>query len=221
MHIHRKTPEDVWNRVKLARRVLRRNAHCRPDANPAWHKTALRTRAYFVKMRGARSESVGIYPVEIVWSFIGSLIGMAVLSWCNLEVFARADNLLLMGTFGASAMLLFGAPQVAFAQPRNVIGGHVVSALAGITVAKLFGDVSHVAPALAVAGAIAAMHATGTLHPPGGGTALIMATGSPAVAEFGYYAVIFPAATGALILVLVALFTNNLARDRRYPVYWW
>ena len=29
------------------------------------------------------------------------------------------------------------------------------------------------------------------------------------------------AVTGAVILVLVALFVNNLARDRRYPVHWW
>lgn len=221
MHIHRKTPQDVWSRVKVARRVLRGNTQHKTDANPLRRKAAIRARAYFAKMRGSRSASLAIYPVEIVWSFVGSLVGMTVLNWCNLEVFGRTDNLLLMGTFGASAMLLFGAPQVPFAQPRNVIGGHVVSALVGITVVKLFGDTAYVTPALAVAGAIAAMHATGTLHPPGGGTALLMTTGSPAVAEFGYYAVIFPAATGAAILVLAALFTNNLARDRRYPVYWW
>ena len=181
----------------------------------------MRAKAYFAKMRGGRPTDMEIFPVKIMWSFIGSLIGMLLLTLCNTVLFSRTDNLLLMGTFGASAMLLFGAPQVPFAQPRNVIGGHVVSALVGITAYKLCGDASFLAPALGVAGAIAAMHTTGTLHPPGGGTALMMATGDQAVVQYGYLAVLFPVATATGILVVVALITNNLARDRRYPISWW
>ncbi|CAK7003427.1 MAG: hypothetical protein DELT_00127 [Desulfovibrio sp.] len=219
MRIHRTTDQDVWNRVKVARRMVRVNA-CPPHRSQAQHKAFFRARAYFAKMRGTPSASGEIYPVEIAWSFLGSLIGIALLSWVDTDFF-HANKLLLMGTFGASAMLLFGAPQVPFAQPRNVIGGHVVSALVGIAVVEILGDVSHITPALAVAGAIAAMHVTGTLHPPGGGTALLMATGSPAVAQYGFLAALFPTAVGSGILVLVALFVNNLARDRRYPVSWW
>lgn len=219
MRIHRTTPQDVWKRVAIARGALR-NRPCPPLRKRGWNRLAAKARSYFLKMKGLPPEQTEIYPVEILWSFVGSLIGMAILSWCNMEVFDRADNLLLMGTFGASAMLLFGAPQVPFAQPRNVVGGHVVSALVGITAYTLLGATPHATPALAVAGAIAAMHVTGTLHPPGGGTALMMATGNRAVTEYGYFAVIFPVATGTIILVCVALIVNNLARDRRYPVSW-
>ncbi len=221
MRIHRTTSQDVWNRVKVARRVLRGHPHCPPGQTHATHKAKARARAYFAKMRGQPGKGVEIFPVEILWSFIGSLIGMAVLSLCNTELFSRTDNLLLMGTFGASAMLLFGAPQVPFAQPRNVVGGHVVSALAGITAHYLLEGAPHLAPALAVAGSIAAMYVTGTLHPPGGGTALLMGMGGPMVAEFGYFAAVFPVAVGSFLLVAVALVTNNLARDRRYPASWW
>lgn len=73
----------------------------------------------------------------------------------------------MMGTFGASAMLLFGSPHVPFAQPRNVLGGHVVSAMVGVAAFQLVGHIPWLAAALAVSGAIAAMHVTGTLHPPG------------------------------------------------------
>lgn len=219
MRIHRTSPQDVWNRVKLARRVLGDRPRRRPNQPQRRHR--IRARAYFAKMRGMPGKGTVIFPVEILWSFIGSFIGMSVLAFLNMQVFAREDNLLLMGTFGASAMLLFGAPQVPFAQPRNVVGGHVISALVGITVSMACGDAPFIAPALAVAGAIAAMHATGTLHPPGGGTALMMATGDQAVIQYGYLAVLFPVATGAATLVAVALITNNLARDRRYPVSWW
>ena len=215
MRIHRTTSQDVWTRVKVARLVLRGRPHRQR------HKFRVRVRAYFAKMRGISGEELEIFPVEIMWSFIGSLIGMTVLALVNTQIFARADNLLLMGTFGASAMLLFGAPQVPFAQPRNVVGGHIVSALAGITAYKLCGDASLVAPPLGVAGAIAVMHVTNTLHPPGGGTALMMATGDQAVLQYGYLAVIFPVATATAILVAVALVINNLAYDRQYPVSWW
>lgn len=221
MRIHRTTSQDVWNRVKVARRVLRKPASPAHGRSIARNKVQARAKVYFAKMLGQRQEDLEIFPVEIFWSFTGSVIGMLILAWCNAEVFGRTDNLLLMGTFGASAMLLFGAPQVPFAQPRNVIGGHMISALVGITAYTLFGDASFVAPAIGVAGAIAAMHATGTLHPPGGGTALMMATGDQAVAQYGYLAVLFPVATATAILVAVALITNNLARDRRYPMSWW
>ena len=221
MHIHRTTPQDVWNRVKVARKVHRSRAQCPPARTPGWNRLLTRGKAYFAKMKGTPVPDVEIFPVEAFWSFVGSFAGMLLLSWCNWEVFARADNLLLMPTFGASSMLLFGAPQVPFAQPRNVVGGHVVSALVGITIYNLLGEASYCAPALAVALAIAGMHLTGTLHPPGGGTALMMVTGTPAIAEYGYFTAVFPVAVGALILVAVALVSNNLARDRRYPVSWW
>jgi CBS-domain-containing membrane protein len=219
MRIYRTTSQDVWNRVKVARRALRERSHRQPNRPARRH--AIRARAYFSKMCGLPGKGTVIFPLEILWSFIGSFIGITILAFVNTEALAREDNLLLMGTFGASAMLLFGAPQVPFAQPRNVVGGHVVSALVGITVYTLCGEGSFLAPALGVAGAIAAMHATGTLHPPGGGTALMMATGDQAVMQYGYLAVLFPVATGAALLVAVALITNNLARDRRYPVSWW
>ena len=221
MRIHRTTPEDVWNRVKVARRVHRERQYCARKQGPNWGKVAIRAKAYFAKMRGSPHDELQIYPVEVLWSFAGSLIGIGILSWCGSVLFPGKDNLLLMGTFGASAMLLFGAPLVPFAQPRNVIGGHVISALTGIAILKLFGDTPQIVPMLAVAGAIAAMHLTGSLHPPGGGTALLMVTGSPTVDQYGFFSALFPIGTGALILVLVALVVNNLARDRRYPVAWW
>ena len=220
MRIHRTTSKEVWKRVTIARSALRNRPRSQLHGH-GWNRFFARARAYFVKMKGMPSRAGEIYPVEIAWSFAGSLIGMGLLTWCNAVFFERTDNLLLMGTFGASAMLLFGAPQVPFAQPRNVVGGHVVSSLVGITAYFLFQGMPHLAPAFGVAGAIAAMHATGTLHPPGGGTALLMATGDPSVVEFGYFAVIFPVGTALSILVAVALVINNLARDRRYPVSWW
>ena len=74
---------------------------------------------------------------------------------------------MIIGSFGASAVLIYGAIKSPLAQPRNLLGGHVISALIGVTVFNLF-SLLWLAAALAVATSIAVMHATKTLHPPGG-----------------------------------------------------
>ena len=218
MRIHRTTAHETWAKALLARRVARKGAFCLQRASG---RHRLRLFAYLHKMRGGQRQEGTIYPIEVLWSFVGSFIGISLLAWCNEAVLARTDKLLMMGTFGASAMLLFGAPQVPFAQPRNVLGGHVVSALVGVTAFQLVGHIPWLAAALAVSGAIAAMHVTGTLHPPGGGTALMMTTAGPELTSLGYSALIFPVAAGVGILVLTALCINNISRRRRYPVTWW
>ena len=76
------------------------------------------------------------------------------------------------------------------------------------------------APAVAVATAIAVMHAPRTLHPPGGATALIAVIGSPEIHHLGFWYVLVPATLGPLILLVVALLINNIPRSRRYPEIW-
>ena len=76
------------------------------------------------------------------------------------------------------------------------------------------------APGLAVAAAIVLMHATRTLHPPGGATALIAVIGSPEIHALGFWYVLVPATLGPLILLVMALLINNLPRSRRYPEIW-
>src|SRR5450759_5392470 len=74
--------------------------------------------------------------------------------------------------------------------------------------------------AMAVATAIAIMHATRTLHPPGGATALIAVIGSPQIHDLGFFYVLVPVTLGTLILLAVALVVNNLPKSRRYPEVW-
>jgi CBS-domain-containing membrane protein len=77
------------------------------------------------------------------------------------------------------------------------------------------------APGLAVATAIALMHLTRTLHPPGGATALIAVIGSDHIHAAGLWYVLIPAGLGPAILLAVALVVNNLPATRRYPETWW
>ncbi len=115
---------------------------------------------------------------------------------------------------------MFGAVRSPLAQPRNLMGGHIVSALIGITAWKLFPQIPWLAESLAVGTAIAAMHLTRTLHPPGGATVLIAVIGSERIHDLGYLYVLIPATLGPLVLLLVALVVNNIPDSRRYPEIW-
>ncbi len=121
---------------------------------------------------------------------------------------------LVLGSFGATCVLVFGYPDVPFSQPRNVVGGHVLSSLTGLVFLAVFG--AHWwAVALALATAIALMMITRTVHPPAGSNPVIVFLTQPA-----WSFLIFPTLVGALVVVAVALLYNNATRTARYPKYW-
>ncbi len=82
-----------------------------------------------------------IDPWEHFWSFIGAFVGIFIIAYIQSLQLPSMENIFLIGSFGASSVLVYGAIQSPLAQPRNLIGGHVVSAIAGVTVAQLFPDI--------------------------------------------------------------------------------
>ena len=160
---------------------------------------------------------------KILLSWLGSFLGIFLLA--ALEASARSSGrsaLFLVPSLGASAVLVFGAPLADFSQPRNLIGGHVLSAIVGVTVHLLWPQNMVWASAVTVSSAIFVMHFTRTRHPPGGATALIAVIGSEPIKSLGYWYVLSPILAGAVILLLIALFVNNISSNprRHYPVYW-
>lgn len=161
---------------------------------------------------------------KIAWSWLGAFVGMYLVSVLSrVSDTDMLNSLFLVGSFGASAVLIYGAPQAEFSQPRNLLGGHILSALIGITVFKYLPLDVALLGALAVSLSIVVMHFTRTLHPPGGATALIAVIGSAEIHNLGYMFVLSPIGLGAVILLLVALVVNNMSGNpkRHYPRYWW
>lgn len=154
---------------------------------------------------------------EHFWAFVGSFIGIGIIAYLQSQTLPNADVVYLIGSFGASSVLVYGVIQSPLAQPRNLIGGHLVSAIVGVTVQKLAPDLLYITAPLAVSLAIVLMQITKTLHPPGGATALIAVTGSETIKNLGYWYVISPVLLGAIILLVVALFFNNITSKRKYP----
>lgn len=175
---------------------------------------------YFRKMKGSAKSPPAPGLQEIAWSWLGAFLGIAAVAIPHYRLLDGSDFILVIGSFGASAVLLYGAPKSPLAQPRNLLGGHVLSALIGVFCFQVFHGETWLAAALAVATAIAVMHATRTLHPPGGATALIAVIGGEQVHGLGYLYALLPAASGAVIMLLVALLINNIARTRKYPEFW-
>lgn len=156
---------------------------------------------------------------EHFWSFLGSFVGIGILAYIQSIHFKGNDAVYLIGSFGASSVLVYGIIQSPFSQPRNLVGGHLISALVGVTVHKLAPDIIWIAAPLAVSFAIILMQITKTLHPPGGATALIAIIGSDKIKSLGYMYVLSPVLVGVLILLITALVFNNMTANRYYPTH--
>jgi CBS-domain-containing membrane protein len=175
---------------------------------------------YMSKMKGGAKSPPGGPIHDLIWSWVGAVVGIGLCSYLSSRYFEPRDLSLLIGSFGASAVLIYAAIKSPLAQPRNLVGGHVLSGLTGVACYQIFGNTIWLAAALAVSLAIVVMLATKTLHPPGGATALIAVIGGPKVHSLGYLYAFLPAGAGAVILLLVAVVVNNLAEHRKYPEYW-
>ena len=175
---------------------------------------------YLAKMKGGAKSPPGVGVSELIWSWFGSALGIGICGYLSAQYFEPRDLTLLIGSFGASAVLVYGAIKSPLAQPRNLIGGHVVSGLTGVACYHLFGHIVWLAAAMAVSLAIVVMLATKTLHPPGGATALIAVIGGTKIHNLGFLYALIPAGTGAVILLVIALLVNNLSKSRKYPEYW-
>jgi len=176
---------------------------------------------FFKKFRGGKQSPPRAPVSEIIWSAIGAFVGIfAVYKMGSLGQLLIEDVLFLVGSFGASAVLIYGLPKSPYAQPRNLIFGHLFSATVGVTCALLLTSFPALAAALAVSLSLVVMHITRTIHPPGGATALIAVIGSDNIQQMAYWYVISPIFVGTLIMLVIALFVNNFSAYRRYPEFW-
>jgi CBS-domain-containing membrane protein len=119
---------------------------------------------------------------------------------------------------GASAVLLFAVPHGALSQPWNVFGGHILSALIGVSCALVLSN-EVVAASAAVGIAVGVMHYLRCIHPPGGATALAAVIGGEATHALGYQFVITPVLLNVLVMLLVAVAFNFVLPWRRYPAW--
>ncbi|HMV18150.1 MAG TPA: HPP family protein [Zoogloea sp.] len=167
--------------------------------------------AFLHRLRGHAAPLPPAPPLRaILLAGLGGFLAIAVVA----GLAERTAAALVLGSFGASCVLVFGFPEVPFSQPRNVVLGHVLSSAVGLACLSLAGP-HWWAAALAVALAIMGMMALRCVHPPAGSNPVIVFLLQP-----GWSFLLLPTLAGALLLVGVALVYNNLARDADWPRYW-
>ena len=140
----------------------------------------------------------------------------AALAIAAMELLAEGSAIpLLFVPFATSIVLVMGSPQVAAAQPRALIGGHLVATVVGLVVVKITGP-GITAAALAVGLAIVAMHVTRSFHPPAGIDPLVVVLNN-----MSWSFLLVPVAVGACLLAALALVWHNVFRRGSWPRSWW
>ena len=167
--------------------------------------------SYLTKLKGSPA-SIPPRPSfkEISFISLGVFLAASVIGF--LAYFTNEP--IIMGSFGASIFVLFVLPDSPFAQPRNVIVGHFVSTLVGLTFYHLVSS-DWWSMALALAFAIALMQFLRIPHPPAGSNPFIVFLLG---ANWDY--LWMPTLIGSVLIVMVALLYNNLSKNRSYPKYW-
>ena len=138
---------------------------------------------------------------------LGGMITIALLA----EAGTVSNLPLLIAPFGASCALVFGAPASPLAQPRNVIGGHLISTALGLLAAVLIG-VPSLAMAVGVGLAIAGMLLTDTLHPPAGADPIVVV-----LAHATWSFLLTPVLAGVLSIVLMGVIYHRALTGLTYP----
>ena len=128
---------------------------------------------------------------------------------------ARTATPLMIIPFATSIVLVTGSPQLEAAQPRALIGGHIVATAIGLFVLEL-GGAGPWAAALAVALAMVAMHLTRTFHPPAGIDPLLVVLNN-----MSWTFLIAPVAIGAILLALFAYLWHSFIGRQSWPTRWW
>ena len=169
---------------------------------------------HFLDITGFNSQTVS-HRERLITSFGGfcGILGVYFVSDTLLNAQATA---MIIASMGASAVLLFAVPHSALAQPWNVVGGHLISALIGVSCARFIPELL-VAAAVSVGCAIAAMHYLRCIHPPGGATALSAVIGGPMVHAMGYGYVLQPVLINAVVILVIAIVFNAMFDFYRYP----
>lgn len=141
---------------------------------------------------------------------LGAALAIGVMEWLS----ATMNYPLAVIPFATSIVLVIGSPDAPPAQPRALIGGHLVATLVGLMVLHAAGQQAWAA-ATAVGLAVLAMFVTRTFHPPAGiNPLLVVSAGLP------WTFVVAPVLAGALLLTAFAFVWHRWVRRQPWPEHW-
>ena len=153
---------------------------------------------------------------------IGAGITIGILEYITFQSVIAGTNygLWLAASFGSSVVVVFGYPENEFAQPKNVLLGHLLCTLVGIIFVTLFNitqdrSIFFIAIGLAVGISVMLMMAFKITHPPAGGNTIVVM-----LTQNSFHFLIFPIMVGAITIIIGGVIYNRLILKRKYPLTW-
>ena len=153
---------------------------------------------------------------------IGAGVTIGILAYITFQSVLAGTNygLWLAASFGSSVVVVFGYPENEFAQPKNVLLGHLLCALVGIIFVTLFNitqdrSIFFIAIGLAVGISVMLMMAFKITHPPAGGNTIVVM-----LTQDSFQFLVFPIMAGAITIIIGGVIYNRLILKRKYPLTW-
>ena len=153
---------------------------------------------------------------------VGAGVTIAILAYITFESVLAGTNygLWLAASFGSSVVVVFGYPENEFAQPKNVLFGHLLCAFIGIIFVTLFKisqdrTIFFLAIGLAVGISVLLMMHFKITHPPAGGNAIVVM-----LTQDSFQFLIFPIMVEAITIIIGGVIYNQFILKKKYPIKW-
>ena len=141
--------------------------------------------------------------INALFSSLGAFVCIGFLAYLNSSI---EGAIWLIPPFGASMVLVMAVYDSPLAKPKNLILGHILSALSGVIIFYLLGN-TFISLGLGVALAVFVMMMTNTVHPPAGANPIIVILTGQSLSF-----VFLPVAVGAITIVVFAYLYNKLLK---------
>ena len=153
---------------------------------------------------------------------IGATVTISILAYITFNSVLSGTNygLWIAASFGSSVVVVFGYPENEFAQPKNVLLGHILCAFVGIVFVTLFKisqdrSIFFLTIGLAVGISVMLMMAFKITHPPAGGNTIVVM-----LTQDSFQFLIFPIMVGAITIIIGGVIYNRLILKKNYPLKW-
>tara|TARA_B100001121_G_scaffold209354_1_gene183246 strand:- start:76 stop:543 length:468 start_codon:yes stop_codon:yes gene_type:complete len=148
----------------------------------------------------------------IIQSTLAGIFSIITIGVLTVLTYKTSYGIFLIASFGSTMVLLYGYSESPFAQPKNIILGHFLTALIGIIFLNFFPLPIYLNIPLAVGFGVMLMILLKVTHPPAGGNPIIVIIGS---VSFDY--LLTPVLIGSIIVVVFGVIINKFLFKKEYP----
>ena len=145
-------------------------------------------------------------------SVLAGIFSIITIGILTILTYKTSYGIFLIASFGSTMVLLYGYPDSPFAQPKNIILGHFLTAFIGVIFLNFIPLPIFINIPLAVGFGVMFMILFKVTHPPAGGNPIIVIIGS---VSFDY--LLTPVLIGSIIVVMFGVIINKFLFKKEYP----